>query len=651
MAKAGRREHCRAGFAVALVMVAVATALVLSCVYLSEQSAAVQISHNLDAREQARMVAESGLEMAIAYVRASDNWREECAEGLWVKDQPFAGGSFCVYGQDGHDLDGDGTVDGDGDLADDWMDTLTLTAVGRCQDAEYTVRAVVPPFKRALMIVTDPANLSGEDTERCALLCASGWKVRLLRAKATADELDEALPNIHVVYFPAHVNLESNVKDKLKVLDLPIVTGHKRLVKELGIASSDSADYSGTAIDILQLTRTTTDEWGNPQTEVVTHYITSPFALGRLDICHAPDNLLALSGGTIGTRALAARLGEPDRPALAILETGALRTDKRPARARRVALPWGKEGLAFSFASLNGNGRTIFTRAMDWSGSSWRGYLPGIAVWERIEVKDMATVDGFESAAGAYGGDNVNGLCTLSTNSIGADHLKISGGVVNGYLYVSPDADIATVVEIGAGGALTGDCRYLSLNVPVLAPEQPKGMPGSSGDRTYTTGLHTIWSDAHFGKLTIKGDAKVHIMSDVRILCDGDVRIEEGGQLIVNSLGKLTLYTNNGVEIRHNARVNVESADPTKLCWFILKDKILVLGDAKLYAIVRTYDGTMEIKDAGGFYGTFVGRNLRIEHSGAFHIDTSHSGTIVTLGGGYDLEKIALGGVRWLEGP
>ena len=641
-----RARRRRGGYALMLVMVAVLAAMMLSSTYLAGHSMAVVVSRNLGTSLRARAIAESGLRLAVAYVQRDDDWRAKHPEGTWLADQPFDGGTFSVIAQDGWDIDGDGNVDGDGNFLNDWMNMLTLTCIGRYGGATHTVQAIVPPFKRLLMIVNDPAALSAGDAGRCELAQRNGWKVSLLRAKAGKDEFDEAAVNIHVVYFPAQTELESDVKEKLREGSLPVVTGHPKLVKELKIASDDSRVWSGASIDVLELSRRLTDDWGNETDQVYTHYITRPFSVGPLAICRADSELLYLCGDVIGTQALAGVPGYHYRAALAVLETGALQTDKKPTKGRRVALPWGGEG--FALASLNADGETVLIRSLDWAGSSWRGYLPGIAVWEKIEVKDTAEVDGFASDTGAYGGGNLNGDATLSTNAIGAGQIKISGGLVRAHPCVSPEADPATVIEV-TGGAVTGTFRRLTLNVPILVPEEPNDMPGSSGDRVYSEGVHVIDHDKRFKKLVIQGDAVVHISGDVRILCEDDFKVQQSGRLVVRWFGSLTLYARQKVEIKDTAKVNVDSADPAKLSVFLLKEDMAVKGQGQVYAMVQTYDAPLTVADEADFHGTFIGRKLTVEKSAGFHIDTSNSGTIVTLGGGYDLEKLAVTGVRWAE--
>ncbi|MGB2821276.1 MAG: hypothetical protein WBF17_09870, partial [Phycisphaerae bacterium] len=143
--------------------------------------------------------------------------------------------------------------------------------------------------------------------------------------------------------------------------------------------------------------------------------------------------------------------------------------------------------------------------------------------------------------------------------------------------------------------------------------------------------------------------AIVRIQGQVRILCDDDVLIEHGGRLIVEPFSTLMMYTGKKVELKDGARVNAASARPSVLSWMMLKDKFIVGGNSVIYAAVETYDGELEVKDTAHFCGTFLGKKAYVHDSGQLHIDTSISGTIVTLGGGFDLSKIAGKGLRWVE--
>ena len=638
----------RPGVAMLLVLFAVTVVFVLTFAMVATQSVSVQLSRNIATGAQARTIAESGLEMAVTYILGNENWRTEQEHGAWIQDYSFAGGTFTVYGEDGEDTNNDGIVEGDGDLANNSLDLLTVTVVGTYQGTKHTVRTLIFPPKRLMMIVPDVDNLTFEDSTRLNLLRDWGWAVSLLRARASKAEFDTAVADVHIVYFPAQTKLEGDVKDKLKLLTIPIIIENQQLVKELRIADGESKDYAGTSTNVLELSRTiTADDDLTEYTEVYKHYITEPFPVGLLTICSVNDKLLRLDGKVVGAQALTAKPGD-GRIALAVLESGALKADKKPSRARCVALPWGRYGF-FSIASLNDNGRGILRRALDWSGSSWVGLLPGLATWDKVEIKDSSMVDGFNSGLGPYGGDNVNAEATVSTNSTKKEKIKIEGGTLFGSAYVGPNSKIDEVVQITGGGQMTGQIKRMNLASPVPDLREPTDMGGEGGNRTYSTGLNLIDQDLHLKRLTIKGDAIVEIVGDVTILCQEEILIQEDAQLRLAADAALTIYSKKDFKVENNARVNVDSADPTRLNILILKKKVEVKDGAQMYASVQGYDAELKVKDNGHFYGTFIGKTVKVENSGAVHVDTANSGTITTMGSGLDLRRITGKRVRWLS--
>ena len=128
-----------------LVLIAVIVSATLASSYVSVQGTSIQIARNVQRHAKARYIAETGLELAIAYVQATSSWRDDQSHGTWVADEAFGGGTFTIVGEDGEDTDGDGDVDGDGDLADDASDLLTLTVTGKVTGASHIARVVIRP--------------------------------------------------------------------------------------------------------------------------------------------------------------------------------------------------------------------------------------------------------------------------------------------------------------------------------------------------------------------------------------------------------------------------------------------------------------------------------------------------------------------------
>jgi type II secretory pathway component PulK len=59
--------------ALLLVLIALAVTVIVASVLLAESATAVRIAHNIESRSRARMIAESGLEAAVAYVRGDES--------------------------------------------------------------------------------------------------------------------------------------------------------------------------------------------------------------------------------------------------------------------------------------------------------------------------------------------------------------------------------------------------------------------------------------------------------------------------------------------------------------------------------------------------------------------------------------------------
>jgi hypothetical protein len=130
-----------------LTMIAVVMAFVLSHSFIATQAPSTAIARNIVNLSHARAIAESGLQLVITEVKRNSDWRTDFSHGVWVSDEPYAGGTFTITGEDGVDTNGDDTIsvpaEGDGDLTDDDTDALTLTSKGTYDGITHTVRGVV----------------------------------------------------------------------------------------------------------------------------------------------------------------------------------------------------------------------------------------------------------------------------------------------------------------------------------------------------------------------------------------------------------------------------------------------------------------------------------------------------------------------------
>lgn len=128
-----------------LVLATIAIVVVMGASFVVSQSTSTGVARNIDRHARARAIAESGVDLALATLRAdtAGNWRTTYTHGIWITNQSLDNGTVTIYGYDGVDTDGDGVPDGDGNLADDPSDPITLVAIGSYQGVTHTVRRIV----------------------------------------------------------------------------------------------------------------------------------------------------------------------------------------------------------------------------------------------------------------------------------------------------------------------------------------------------------------------------------------------------------------------------------------------------------------------------------------------------------------------------
>lgn len=356
--------------AMLLVLAAVAMASILSFSYLVRQSTITGLSRNFDSHNRARFIAESGLAIALAHIRTTDDWRDGLSEGVWLSEQSYGGGTFTVSIVDG--IEGNG----DGNLADDATDPVTLSVVGRYGDVTHTVRGAVTPSAATtdtlLFVVPNAQNLGEQEQAKKAILEDWGYKVRPLAESATQVTFDSAVAEVDVVYVSENVSA-SRVSDKLRGAPVGVVNAEKNLADDLGFSSGTGA-YTGQTVYI----------------EDNTHYITAPFAVGELVIAGADSRLHTARKSVSGDARILARRSADSDPALLILDAGDAMVNGGVAPARRVHLPWGDRD--FDIHDLTANGLALWRRALEWAAQPVQPVSP-VARWALNDISGTTAVD------------------------------------------------------------------------------------------------------------------------------------------------------------------------------------------------------------------------------------------------------------------
>ena len=91
------RRHPR-GSALLLVILAAAIAFTLGLTFLATSGTTTAVAATMDQHAQARQIAESGVDLTLAYVKLNSNWRSQRPQGVWVNAMSMNGGTLSVSG-------------------------------------------------------------------------------------------------------------------------------------------------------------------------------------------------------------------------------------------------------------------------------------------------------------------------------------------------------------------------------------------------------------------------------------------------------------------------------------------------------------------------------------------------------------------------
>ncbi|MEQ9461582.1 MAG: LamG domain-containing protein [Phycisphaeraceae bacterium] len=627
----------RRGVALLLVMVLLAIGSSMALAFVSAQSTTLAISDNLEKKATARVNAEMALYAVSRYLEAQADWRSLLTEGEVVGG--FAGATVTLW--DGVDADGDGVVDGDGDLMDDVSDPVTMVVTASLGGVTHRVsRAYWPAIGGGgpvvLMVVGDPDHLTAQEALRRVFLLGEGYGVSLVDSSASSGDLADAVAESDVVYVPAGTS-SATIGNKLNDITLGLVTESLGLSDNVGLASTGSTTRSGDSITVVD----------------AAHPVVDGLGLGEIEITNGSSSLAAHTVSDTSDAEVVATAGSDG--ALLVLETAGIRDDSSVTPARRVVLPWG--GSSFDFANLNDAGRDLLVNSLMWSASggsrigdarllAFYNFIQGdpiepqllvhwplddippgggVAVSDDLKLWNNARIDSYRSSAGVYGGLNQGEGALITTNTTGSNSVESSGGTFGGTLLLGPGADEGVVMNLTSGAAVTGGVDLQITATDVSAPAPPAGMPGSTGSRTDNGGVMVLGSDGistdfHFDDWTINNNTEVMIRGDVRIQVSGDFRINNG-EVLLASGATLLLHVEREITLDNGSSINPYSTRAADLVLELASaGEKLTLNGGVIAGRVHVADD-IDINSGGAIYGSLISGNDLVIQDGSFHVD------------------------------
>lgn len=198
--------------------------------------------------------------------------------------------------------------------------------------------------KDLLFVVGDSGNMAPVDAEAERVFSEWGFNVQV---RDDGQNFGGSLNSNDVIYVSETVD-STVLGTKLNSATAGIVSAKGPSNDELGFATGWAAPV-GSTVEILDNT----------------HYITSPFPTGALEIYTVDIAGLSVFGVTSLQLTALARSGLYG--SLVLLDTGELSATGAPVAGRRVMVPIGA-APGFSWSRLNNNGRLLLQRALQWAG-------------------------------------------------------------------------------------------------------------------------------------------------------------------------------------------------------------------------------------------------------------------------------------------
>ncbi|HRP62082.1 MAG TPA: hypothetical protein PK400_02180 [Phycisphaerales bacterium] len=157
----GSRHVHRAGLAMLLVLISLATATILGMAYLSSRDNSAAVGNNVASAAAARWAAASGVDLAVAIMESEADWRTLHSNGRLLTNFPIAGATV--------DIDVVDVETGTPPTADTRYVNVQVTATtGGVQQTALAAAEVMPPKKRQVAVDLSEFAIFGAQQIRLA---------------------------------------------------------------------------------------------------------------------------------------------------------------------------------------------------------------------------------------------------------------------------------------------------------------------------------------------------------------------------------------------------------------------------------------------------------------------------------------------------
>jgi fibro-slime domain-containing protein len=255
-----------------------------------------------------------------------------------------------------------------------------------------------------------------------------------------------------------------------------------------------------------------------------------------------------------------------------------------------------------------------------------------LTVDKKIKVDKKSKIDSFDSNLGPYGDENVGESALVSVNSTKKKAVRVRNrSKIMGDVLVGPGGDPDKVVRVKKKSSITGTIGILeeAIEMPVIT-EAPDLGP-SVGKLEFKGGEETLSADLHCDKLKLKKGAIVNIEGDVTIVCR-KLKLKDNSEIRLAPDASLTLYVAKEVEVERGSKLNMNTGNPQQVLIRMMSVsdddddddddcEVELEKRAQVAAWIEGADAELEIEDRSEFFGSFIGKKVKVKKNSRFHVD------------------------------
>ncbi len=245
-----------------------------------------------------------------------------------------------------------------------------------------------------------------------------------------------------------------------------------------------------------------------------------------------------------------------------------------------------------------------------------------------------ATLDGYSSKSGAYGGSNITSGFSVQTNATAASAMNVTVGTLASNALCGVGGTPNTVITTGSGGSISGSKAAATSGVALFWQTPPlESLLVEAG--ISPVGTLTITSDRRLAFVNLTTANAKMVISGHRVMqVDGGFTIGSNCTIELNADSSLRLYMTGGtLALSSTAQVNANTADPTRFHVFFTSSglSMTMANSAAFHGYAFNPGGGLAITGgstpAPTFFGAFHGTTVSTSSTALIRADAAFGST------------------------